>query len=93
MWSKIMHIQNHYTHQHDSRKRYSVYSVNNSNVVSDDKNQSLDDIQRNKLFVKESIPIWVACVGYVFFSIISIIVIPIMFPPLKWYYRPKLFIV
>ncbi|KAL8534629.1 hypothetical protein ACS0TY_010597 [Phlomoides rotata] len=64
-------------------------AFNNKNLIAaaaDDKNESLDDIHRNKLFVKESIPIWVACVGYLFFSIISIIVIPIMFPPLKWYY-------
>lgn len=29
---------------------------------------------------------WVACLGYTAFSIISIIVIPLMFPELKWYY-------
>ncbi|CAL5364606.1 unnamed protein product [Camellia sinensis] len=53
---------------------------------SDGMNQPLDDLQRNEVFVRESIPLWVACIGYLFFSIISIIVIPLMFPELKWYY-------
>ncbi|KAI3918288.1 hypothetical protein MKX01_041608, partial [Papaver californicum] len=46
----------------------------------------LEDLQRNELFMRESIPVWVACVGYSLFSIVSIIVIPLMFPQLKWYY-------
>ncbi|EYU19676.1 hypothetical protein ABFS82_06G098300 [Erythranthe guttata] len=59
---------------------------NKKNLKTDDKNETLDDLQRNEAFIKESIPIWVACIGYLFFSVISIIVIPIMFPQLKWYY-------
>lgn len=57
-----------------------------STAVADENHVPLDDLQRNELFIKENIPFWVACVGYLFFSIISIIVIPIMFPQLKWYY-------
>ncbi|OAY59527.1 metal-nicotianamine transporter YSL3 [Manihot esculenta] len=53
-------------------------------TLSDKQNQ--DDLRRNEVFVRETIPIWVACLGYTAFSIISIIVIPIMFPELKWYY-------
>ncbi|KAL7230078.1 hypothetical protein ACSBR2_008586 [Camellia fascicularis] len=55
-------------------------------TCSDGMNQPLDDLQRNEVFVRESIPLWVACIGYLFFSIISIIVIPLIFPELKWYY-------
>ncbi|KAL6503935.1 Metal-nicotianamine transporter ysl3 [Orobanche gracilis] len=66
--------------------RNMVFAFNKANLKTDDKNQTLDDFQRNKLFIKEGIPIWAACVCYTFFSIISIIVIPIMFPQLKWYY-------
>ncbi|KAJ4841243.1 Metal-nicotianamine transporter ysl3 [Turnera subulata] len=51
-----------------------------------DQNQALDDLKRNEVFVRDNIPIWVACLGYISFSIISIIVIPLMFPQLKWYY-------
>lgn len=46
----------------------------------------MGDLQRNEVFIREGIPIWLACTGYVTFSIISIIVIPLMFPELKWYY-------
>ncbi|XVF10142.1 hypothetical protein REPUB_Repub07fG0157300 [Reevesia pubescens] len=62
--------------------------VKNSNLktFSDNQKQHLDDLQRNELFIRDSIPIWVACAGYIIFSIISIIVIPLMFPELKWYY-------
>ncbi|XP_042983482.1 metal-nicotianamine transporter YSL3-like isoform X4 [Carya illinoinensis] len=52
----------------------------------DDENQPLDDLQRNEVFIRESIPTWVACTGYTLFSVVSIIVIPLMFPELKWYY-------
>lgn len=55
-------------------------------AASDDKNQPLDDLRRNEVFIRESIPLWVACVGYIVFSVISIIIIPLMFPQLKWYY-------
>ncbi|KAI3941366.1 hypothetical protein MKW98_011863 [Papaver atlanticum] len=57
------------------------------NAVADETIQPpLEDLQRNELFIRESIPVWVACVGYGLFSIVSIIVIPLMFPQLKWYH-------
>lgn len=48
--------------------------------------QPRDDSQLNEVFLRESIPFWLAAIGYVIFSIVSIIVIPLMFPELKWYY-------
>ncbi|CAM8896491.1 unnamed protein product [Rhodiola kirilowii] len=51
-----------------------------------DQNESVDVLLRNEVFVRESIPIWVACVGYVILSIIAVIIVPLMFPQLKWYY-------
>ncbi|KAH7513664.1 metal-nicotianamine transporter YSL1 [Ziziphus jujuba] len=42
--------------------------------------------RQNEIFLRETIPMWLGIAGYVFFSIISIIAIPIMFPQLKWYY-------
>ncbi|XP_042000527.1 metal-nicotianamine transporter YSL3-like [Salvia splendens] len=53
---------------------------------SDDKDQNMVDIRRNEVFKRESIPLWVSCVGYVLFSVVSTIIIPMMFPQLKWYY-------
>ncbi|CAN0922705.1 Metal-nicotianamine transporter YSL3 [Linum grandiflorum] len=59
----------------------------NLRAVADIQSQPpVDDARKNEVFMRETIPIWVACVGYVAFSIISIIVIPLMFPQLKWYY-------
>ncbi|KAA0050540.1 metal-nicotianamine transporter YSL3 isoform X1 [Cucumis melo var. makuwa] len=52
----------------------------------DDSIQAFDDHRRNEVFLRDGIPIWVAVIGYIFFSIVSIVVIPIMFPEVKWYY-------
>ncbi|KAI3904609.1 hypothetical protein MKW98_014789 [Papaver atlanticum] len=57
-------------------------------IKTDGENETedLDDLHRNKVFMRDSIPVKLACVGYMIFSIISTIVIPLMFPQLKWYY-------
>ncbi|XP_073223927.1 metal-nicotianamine transporter YSL3 isoform X2 [Cicer arietinum] len=64
---------------HDCMKKRNHDTENNQN-------QPLDSIIRDELFVRESIPIWLACVGYGVFTIISIIVIPFIFPQVKWYF-------
>lgn len=67
----------------------SIYaSMNNKNnkTFPENGNQALDDRQRNEVFLRESIPLKLALFGYIFFSIISVIVIPLIFPELKWYY-------
>lgn len=51
----------------------------------DDQHNSLD-LKQNELFIREKIPMWIGVVGYVFFSIISTIAVPMIFPQLKWYY-------
>lgn len=63
-----------------------VTSRKNPKTNPDDNNQPQDNLQRNELFLRESIPFWVAATGYIILSIVSIIIIPIMFPELKWYY-------
>ncbi|PIN16546.1 hypothetical protein CDL12_10803 [Handroanthus impetiginosus] len=68
------------------RSMYSAFNKRNLLGVSSDENQPLEDVRRNEVFMRETIPFWVACVGYVLFAIISIITIPITFPQLKWYY-------
>ncbi|XAR71600.1 hypothetical protein NMG60_11017954 [Bertholletia excelsa] len=65
---------------------YDRMKKRNPRTFPEDKNQRDDDLQQNEVFVRESIPLWVACVGYLFLSIISIIVIPLLFPELKWYF-------
>ncbi|CAN1192345.1 Metal-nicotianamine transporter YSL3 [Linum perenne] len=56
-------------------------------IGNDAQNQpTVDDLRRDVVFTRETIPIWVACIGYVAFSVVSIIAVPLMFPELKWYY-------
>lgn len=71
--------------------RFIYHNYGNSNFVltttePEYKKQSIGDARRNEVFIREKIPLWIACVGYILFSIISIIAIPLMFPQLKWYY-------
>lgn len=47
---------------------------------------SYDEKRRKEMFVKDSIPIWVALSGYGVLAAISIGVIPHMFPQMKWYF-------
>ncbi|XP_019200312.1 PREDICTED: metal-nicotianamine transporter YSL3-like isoform X1 [Ipomoea nil] len=69
------------------RSIYTALNKKNSRTtVPEGENEPLDALQRNEVFIRGSIPLWVACVGYIFFSVISIVVIPIMFPALRWYY-------
>ncbi|KAG6688189.1 hypothetical protein I3842_11G112300 [Carya illinoinensis] len=52
----------------------------------DGQEKPIEVMKLNEIFVSENIPMWFAAVGYVIFAIISIIVIPFMFPQLKWYF-------
>lgn len=56
------------------------------NTDENDHDKAPDDLKHNELFVRERIPMWVAGIGYIVFSIISVIALPIMFPEIKWYY-------
>ncbi|KAH9685657.1 metal-nicotianamine transporter YSL3 [Citrus sinensis] len=68
-------------------KNIQAARTRNNNINTNNQNsQSLHDLQRNEIFIRESIPLWLACVGYIIFSIISIIIIPLMFLQLKWYF-------
>ncbi|KAK4748703.1 hypothetical protein SAY87_015289 [Trapa incisa] len=46
----------------------------------------VDDKRQNEVFVRENIPLWIGFVGYAVCSVVSTIVIPTIFPQLKWYY-------
>ncbi|KAI8005630.1 Metal-nicotianamine transporter YSL1, partial [Camellia lanceoleosa] len=48
--------------------------------------KSLDILKQNEVFIRESIPLWVGASGYILFTFISVIVIPFIFPEVKWYY-------
>ncbi|KAH7692695.1 Oligopeptide transporter OPT protein [Dioscorea alata] len=45
-----------------------------------------DDSERNEVFLRDKIPTWIACSGYVFLATICVITLPQIFPELKWYH-------
>ncbi|KAK7278315.1 hypothetical protein RJT34_23342 [Clitoria ternatea] len=62
-------------------------SKNNKNAVAADRHgNSTGDRKQTENFLRENIPMWIGVVGYAVFTLISIIIIPRMFPQLKWYY-------
>ncbi|XP_020215894.1 metal-nicotianamine transporter YSL3 [Cajanus cajan] len=73
------------TNIHSSMERRNHRSVSISDSQSQQQ-QPPDDLKRNAVFVRESIPIWLAFTGYILFSAISITIIPLIFPEVKWYY-------
>ncbi|XP_014751632.1 probable metal-nicotianamine transporter YSL9 [Brachypodium distachyon] len=46
----------------------------------------LDDLHRNEVFTRDSLPTWLAYSGYIALSVIAVIAIPLMFHEMKWYY-------
>ncbi|KAM0839509.1 hypothetical protein ACQ4PT_060261 [Festuca glaucescens] len=46
----------------------------------------LDDLHRNEVFVRDSLPTWLAYCGYIALSVLAVIAIPMMFHEMKWYY-------
>jgi uncharacterized oligopeptide transporter (OPT) family protein len=47
---------------------------------------ALDDLHRNEVFTRDSLPNWIAILGYVALSVVAVITIPLIFPEMKWYY-------
>jgi len=54
--------------------------------VADADTMALDDLQRDEVFNKDNIPTWLAYTGYVLLGVIAVIIIPIMFRQVRWYY-------
>ncbi|XP_027343453.1 metal-nicotianamine transporter YSL1-like isoform X2 [Abrus precatorius] len=48
--------------------------------------QQAGELKQKEVFLRENIPMWIGMAGYIVLAIISIIVIPLMFPQLKWFY-------
>ncbi|KAK7391844.1 hypothetical protein VNO78_20267 [Psophocarpus tetragonolobus] len=61
-------------------------SKNHKNVVADRQGGPTEDLKQTEAFLVENIPMRIGIIGYIVFTIISIIIIPRMFPQLKWYY-------
>jgi OPT family oligopeptide transporter len=54
--------------------------------VKNEDTLAIDDMKHDEVFNRDYIPNWVAYTGYALLSIIAIIVIPVMFRQVKWYY-------
>ncbi|KAG8065541.1 hypothetical protein GUJ93_ZPchr0004g38813 [Zizania palustris] len=57
-----------------------------NNRVADADTLAIDDMQRNEVFNRDNIPTWMAYSGYTLLSVIAVIVIPVIFRQVKWYY-------
>ncbi|OWM72204.1 metal-nicotianamine transporter YSL1-like [Punica granatum] len=63
-----------------------VKNRNLGKTGEEDGSKHVNDQRQNDVFLRENIPIWIGILGYIICSVISIIVIPTMFPQLKWYF-------
>lgn len=65
------------------RNMFSKYQQENHKTVD---NMMLDEIERNEVFSRETMPPWFPFTGYAVLATISVIAIPHMFSQVKWYY-------
>ncbi|KAL9260187.1 Metal-nicotianamine transporter YSL2-like protein, partial [Drosera capensis] len=72
------------------KKELSIDSMSKKKAIflaeTGDQKITADSLKANELFVREGILMWIAASGYILFSMISTIAIPIIFPQVKWYY-------
>ncbi|KAG8094675.1 hypothetical protein GUJ93_ZPchr0012g20594, partial [Zizania palustris] len=58
-----------------------------SSTVSDEGDMaSLDDLQRDEVFKRGTVPSWTAYTSYFILGAVAVITVPIMFNQVKWYY-------
>lgn len=63
--------------------------LNHRNIRPDTSKKNitrLEDLKQDEVFMKDSIPMWIAATGYAVFAFITAVVIPFIFPQVKWYY-------
>lgn len=80
MFTKILFITCTSMHRRMRDKNKHLAEVNDQN------RGDTSDLKQNELFLRETIPFWVAVVGYITFGILTVIGVPFIFPELKWYY-------
>ncbi|XP_034703583.1 metal-nicotianamine transporter YSL1-like [Vitis riparia] len=75
----ITSIYGRLKHQHQRQRQ-------NLKIDVDGQSKAIDDLKQDEVFIRENIPLWIGVTGYIVFAIISVTVLPIMFPQLKWYF-------
>uniref|UniRef100_A0A453P6S8 Uncharacterized protein n=1 Tax=Aegilops tauschii subsp. strangulata TaxID=200361 RepID=A0A453P6S8_AEGTS len=66
-------------------RQFSRKQVDNKAKNVDD-TVSLEEFQCQEIFKRGHIPSWMAYAGYVLFSVLAVVTIPVMFKQVKWYY-------
>ncbi|XP_035837312.1 probable metal-nicotianamine transporter YSL7 [Helianthus annuus] len=79
-----------YRHFNDNKTKSEEAIIGNS--LPDLPSLSCDDQKRTRLFLNDQIPTWIAIVGYLTISIVSIIILPHIFHQLKWYYVAAIYV-
>nr|DAD32663.1 TPA_asm: hypothetical protein HUJ06_011514 [Nelumbo nucifera] len=77
--SSLRGIQGYKVSLMNQYKKQDSQSSSNTDVIS------YDDQRRKEIFLKDQIPMWMAGLGYVALSVISIIAVPQVFHQIKWY--------
>ncbi|XP_031279891.1 probable metal-nicotianamine transporter YSL7 [Pistacia vera] len=78
--------------QHNSRNN----SVSTSSIheqITEIVEEDYDTKRRTEFFLKDQIPNWAACTGYVILVALAMICVPLIFNPLKWYHILVAFVV
>ncbi|WOL16869.1 putative metal-nicotianamine transporter YSL12 [Canna indica] len=83
---KVLHRTAHSFIRASRKGPRSTLPVSDDDGTVKDHAISFDDERRTEVFLKDQIPKWVACAGYVAIAAVSITTIPHIFPQLKWYY-------
>jgi OPT family oligopeptide transporter len=82
-------------HFNKNHQRQSLGSISIPDDINSDEKTSLsyDDRRRNKIFLDEGLPDYVAVAGYIFFSAVSAIFVPQIFPQIRYYHVALLYAV
>ncbi|BAT89099.1 hypothetical protein LR48_Vigan09g057600 [Vigna angularis] len=54
--------------------------------IDEEGNNNGEELKQKEVFLRDNISMWIGSGGYMVLSVVSVVVIPLMFPQLKWYY-------
>lgn len=89
-FSKIIYItfKTIYVERRQRMQEIPITEINGSETPPSD-TTTYDERRRNEIFMKDSIPVWIAVSGYIILATISSVAIPHVFPNImRWYYVP-----
>ncbi|KAL9319532.1 hypothetical protein ACSQ67_011371 [Phaseolus vulgaris] len=57
-----------------------------SAAIDEEGNNNGEELKQKEVFLRDNISMWIGSGGYIVLSAVSVVVIPLMFPELKWFY-------